>query len=189
MNTYPLPPHPAPALAPVELAQRLEGILASIAQLVFGRAFILGDLAARLHNHLGRARRRLATLLAILAAGRLPRQRAPRPRTAEDGRKAGPPSYKFPSRRAWFLTTFGQHAGGHASQLQFLLNDPATLALIASAPPEALKPLGRILRPLCRLLGADLPPKLRLPPREPKPAQPRPAQPSRPKPTPQPIYP
>ena len=41
MNKDPLPSHPA-----TELAQRLEGILASIAQLVFGRVFILGDLAA-----------------------------------------------------------------------------------------------------------------------------------------------
>ncbi len=177
MNKDPLPSHPA-----TELAQRLEGILASIAQLVFGRVFILGDLAARLHNRVGSVRRRLAILMAHLAAGTLQRQRAPRP-----GQKGGAPIPYVSRRSTWVLGTFGHHAAGYASQLQFLLNDPATLATLAAAPPAAQKSASRILRPLCHILGVTLPPILQrhappAKPRLPRPIRPRTPPPPRPPP-------
>jgi hypothetical protein len=54
----------------------------------------------------------------------------------------------------------------------------ASAALIAASPGAT-----RTLRPLCRMLGTELPTVLRLPPR-PRPARPRPARPrpARPKP-------
>ena len=177
MNTQTLPSHPATALA-----ERLEGILASIARLIFGRVFFLGDLAARLHNRVGSVRRRLAALLAHLAAGTLPRQRAPRP-----GQSGGPPIPYVSRRSTWVITTFGHHAAGYASQLQFLLNDPATLATLAAAPPAAQKSASRILRPLCHILGVTLPPILQTSapparPRIPRPIRPRTPPPPRPAP-------
>ncbi len=61
-----------------------------------------------------------------------------------------------------------QTASG-ASQLQHLLAEPEMAALIAAAPQ-----MGRILRPLCRMLGVRPPPGLRAPPpaRAPAPASP-----------------
>lgn len=177
MNIYPPPSHPA-----AELAERLEGILASIARLIFGRVFFLGDLAARLHNRVGSVRRRLAALMAHLAAGTLPRQRTPHP-----GQKGGPPIPYLSRRSTWVITTFGHHAAGYASQLQFLLNDPATLATLAAAPPAAQKSASRILRPLCHILGVTLPPILQrqapaAKPRIRRPARPRTPPPPRPPP-------
>ena len=52
--------------------------------------------------------------------------------------------------------------------LEHLLRDPETQPLLATAPPEALKSLGRSLRPIARLLGVDLPPALLLSPRPPR---------------------
>lgn len=187
MNSQTLPSHPA-----TELAQRLEGILASIARLIFGRVFFLGDLAARLHNRVGSVRRRLAALLAHLAAGTLPRQRAARPHTSETGQKGGAPIPYVSRRSTWVITTFGHHAAGYASQLQFLLNDPATLATLAAAPPAAHKSASRILRPLCHILGVTLPPILQASaplarPRLPRPVRPRTPPPPRPPPWAEPI--
>ncbi|MCC6720335.1 MAG: hypothetical protein IT555_20855, partial [Acetobacteraceae bacterium] len=77
---------PAPTLA-----SALDGILAALCALVWGRFAAFGTLAAPLHNRLNRARQRLARLLANLAAGRRPRPRAPRP-----GRGGGAPSVRLP---------------------------------------------------------------------------------------------
>ena len=172
MNTSSLPPHPA-----AELAERLEGILATIAWFIFGRLDILGDLGARLHNRVGRARRRLANLLATLAAGLLPRGYASRP-----GRKGGASAIRFPRSRAWLVAKLGYQAAGYASQLEHLLRDPQTQATLAAAPPSALKSAARILRPLCHLLGVSLPPLLQAPPRPARP--PKPALPAAEKPAP-----
>ena len=175
IQTLPLPPA-------TELAQRLEGILASFALLVFGRIFILGDLAARLHNRFGRVRRRLALLLATLAAGRPPRTYPPRPSASDGARKCGPYALALSRRRAWVITTFGHHAAGYASQLEFLLRDPQTLAFLADAPPAALKSLGRTLRPLSHILGVALPSILQASPRprRPKPPPRKPTAPPKP---------
>jgi hypothetical protein len=53
-----------------------------------------------------------------------------------------------------------------ASQLRHLLADPEMTALIQAAPQA-----GRLLRPLCRNLGVELPPCLQPPPRPPRPAR------------------
>ena len=56
----------------------------------------------------------------------------------------------------------------YTSHLEHLLRDPETQTRLAPAPPEALKSLGRSLRPIARLLGVDLPPALLLSPRPPR---------------------
>ncbi len=83
----------------------------------------------------------------------------------------------LPRHYAW-LRTLVQETGGGASQLEFFLNQPDITALIAADPR-----LGRILRPLCHMLGIrrdqvpslypPIPPKQALPPPLPPPdAQP-----------------
>jgi len=176
--------HPATAFA-----DRLGRILCAVTHLIFDRSHILGDLSRLLFNRIGAANLRLARLFAALAAGRLPQPRAPRP-----GQKSGKHVPHLPRRRAWLIATFGHRAAAHASQLQHLLDDPETRAILAEAPPAALASAGRILRPLCRLLGVTLPPALQPPPR-PVPAEVPPAavRPPRPKPSPlpklRPLYP
>ncbi len=166
-----LPPKPA-----VELAQRLDGIFASIALFLFGRIQDHGALIARLHNRFARARRRLANLLALLAAGRLPRTCAPRPRPRPRiSESARQPSLNYPRRRAWLVATFGYRIAAYGSHLEHLLRDPQTLATLAAAPPAILKSAGRTLRPLCHLFGITLPPPLQRPPRPKSPSQ-KPAQ-------------
>ena len=178
MNNSPVPSAPSGASTPVpgalDLAARLTSILTPLLLLINARGPLLGAYFLPLHARIARAYRRLTLLLARLAAGHRARPHTPRP-----GTKGGPPAIRFPGHYAWLVGTLGHHAAGYASQLQFLLHDPATQATLAAAPPEALRAAGRTLRPLCRLLGVDLPATLRLPPKPPrtKPARaaPRPA--------------
>ena len=55
-------------------------------------------------------------------------------------------------------------ASAAASQLQALLGDPEMAALIAAAPRQ----MGRVLRPLCRMLGIAPPPGLHVSPPQPR---------------------
>ena len=75
-----------------------------------------------------------------------PRQRAPKP--------------YFPAGRAWLAGSTDHHVRGRASQLEHLLNHPDMPAFLAAAPQA-----GRILRPLCHMLGITMPPTLLLSPR------------------------
>ncbi|MCC6718303.1 MAG: hypothetical protein IT555_10490 [Acetobacteraceae bacterium] len=170
------------------LAGRIDGILASLLLYIAARFRSLGSHTLPLWNRVSRARRRLARLLALLAAGRLPRTSAPRP-----GRPGGPRGPYISHRQAWLLHALRDDPMRHdaanlASQLDHLLRDPATQSLLAAAPPQALKSLGRTLRPLCRLLGIPAPAPLQPPPPPPRPA--RPPRPPHPKPPPLlPLYP
>ncbi len=182
MNPTPIPDQ-VRAHAPA-LAAKLALILADLGRLIFARCLLLGPLAIPLNNRVAGVARRLAALLAHLAAGRLPRLYAPRPKAEDGTRHGGPPPTNLPTRRAWIVVTLGHHAAGYASQLQFLLNDPQTLATLAAAPPQAVASIARTLRPLCRRLGVDLPAILQPPPPPPRP--PAPPKPARPKPAPLP---
>ncbi len=104
---------------------------------------------------------RFARLAARVQAGAPP---ATRPRPA----RSGPPPKPLPRGFAWLVRLVPATAAS-AAQLQHLLADPEMAALIAAAPQA-----GRILRPLCRMLGIRPPPGLSRPP----PAAP--AAPSRP---------
>jgi hypothetical protein len=177
MSTAPATPAPEtpaePALAAAELARLLDIILASLLNSLWTRALyarLLGPLATLVWQRIARTRERLARALAHIAAGRAPR--LPRPHATP---RAATPCAPFPNRRHGWLGAMLDHAvRSHAAQLGHLLARPGVAEIIA-ASPGAL----RTLRPLCRMLGADLPKPLRLPPRPPRP---RPVSPPRPKP-------
>ena len=75
----------------------------------------------------------------------------------------------FPRRPGW-LCAVSIDTVAAGSQLQYLLNDPEMTALLAATPA-----LGRLLRPLCRMLGVVLPgtPATPARPRAPRPPRPR----------------
>ena len=170
------------ALAVEELAQALDAILASLLALLrtFARyTQALGPLATPIWNRISRTRVRLARALAHLAAGHTPHPSRPRPaRPNQAPREKDPRSHVPVRRHGWLGAMLDHHVRAYASQLEFLVARPGAAALLATSPAAR-----RTLRPLCRMLGTELPAPLRLPPR-PKPAQPRPAQPKPPRPKP-----
>ena len=164
-------PHPA-----VWFCAQMNAILGALLPLIMQQILVLGDCTLPFWNRISRARQRLARLLTNLAAGRLPRQSAPRPNN-----NGGPRPVAIPTRPAWLIHTIGYRAGGFASQFNHLMQNPETLALLATAPPAALASLGRTLRPLCRILGIPVPTALQRPappPKAPKPAKPKPPKPA-----------
>ena len=113
-------------------------------------------------TRLRRLAARFAALAARVRAGTL-RSRAPARRgRVPPGIPSGlsPPPPRLPNDFAWLVRLVGREAAGCGSQLQFLLTDPEFAALIAAAPQ-----MGRLLRPLCRMLGVDLPSLLARPSR------------------------
>jgi hypothetical protein len=132
-----------------------------------------------------------------------PRPPRIRDRTQDPTRAAPPgdslPRDSLPRDHAWLLrmvpaTTNSVNAAAYGrAEIQTLLADPAMRALIAATPAA-----GRLLRPLCHMLGLPVPPELRLPkrPRRPRvttaphpPRQPRRQHPPRPSPYPVPPRP
>lgn len=143
-----------PATLPAELlaaapgiARRLATILAALAALVAhaflrnpGRVGIIVALCTRINRMSARFARLMARLPAATAT------RAPRP--SRSGQPGGPPPTSIPSARGWLVAELGYRAAGYGSQLNHLLNEPETVALLAQIPQ-----VGRILRPVCRMLG------------------------------------
>ena len=105
-----------------------------------------------LHNRVGRAARLIARLYTLWQAGRLPK---PRPSQAGATRTRTPPVVTFPRARAWLVRIGGYRIAASGSHLQYFLQRPDLPEFLAAAP-QAL----RHLRPLCQMLGADLPPGL-----------------------------
>jgi len=114
---------------------------------------------------IGRAAQRFQTLFARWQSNTLP---TPRPSRAGKPRAARAKTY-FPTGRAW-LAANRHDICGNASQLQHLFAHPDLPAFLVAAPQA-----GRILRPLCHMLGIDPPPGATLPPHPPRPRKPRPA--------------
>ena len=120
-----------------------------------------GRLAGPLIILICRRLRRMATRFAALAARAGAR---PRPATAVARRPASPrpasarPAPALPRGVAWLVRLVPESSAA-ASQLQHLLTGPEMAALTAAAPQA-----GRILRPLCRMLGVRPPAHLVLPP-------------------------
>ena len=150
-------PHPA-----LHVSERLHAIIVgNLLPLIMQQILVLGAYTIPVWARISRARQRLTRLLANFAAGRLPRPHIPNP-----GKKGGPkPALYIPKSRAWLVARIGYRAAGFGAQIDYLLCEPATQALLATAPPEFLKSFGRTLRPLCRLLAVDLPKELLLSPR------------------------
>ena len=62
------------------------------------------------------------------------------------------PVVRLPMGKGWLVRELGWEAAGYGSQLQHLLDDPAMQAALAAVPA-----VGRILRPICRMLGVTTP--------------------------------
>ncbi len=111
-----------------------------------------------LWSRLGRLARRFIALAARVEAGTAaPRPRRASPHPAE--KRARPPYQRLPRRFAW-LPPQVPGAAAFGSQLQYWLATEEMAAILAAAPQA-----GRMLRPLCRMLGVRPPPALAPPPR------------------------
>jgi hypothetical protein len=160
---------PAPFLSD-RLALTLGGLCRAIAARCAGRdaaITVARPLLILLWSRLNRTVLRFASLAARAAAGRLA---APRPRLARPAPVSPPsprPRPRVPAVGFAWLVRLVPGTAAYGSQLQHLLATPEMTALLATAPQA-----GRILRPLCRMLGVPLPPALRLPRVPPAPANP-----------------
>jgi len=152
------------------VAAVIAGIRAVVAHHA-ARAGALTPLLVRIYWHLSRIATRLDRLAQHCQAGTPPPPRASRPAQSRPARPRDP----LPAGHAW-LFRFVQPTAQFTGQVQALLADPRTEALVQAAPQA-----GRLLRPLCRMFGFTPPDFLRLPPR---PAAPRPSRAKPPKPPP-----
>ena len=145
-----------PAAAP-ELARRLGGIVAAVAALV-ARRFLrepkLVALILPLWGWLGRSARRferVVTRKVVVRAAVVPASVAPvsiaRAVIAQAGETRRPRG-RLPSGQGWLVRALGYEAAGYGSQLAALLAEPEMQVLLAAVPGA-----GRVLRPLCRMLG------------------------------------
>ncbi len=161
----------APALA-FRLTQIITGLCAAIA-LRAAKDAAFRPLVVRLWNALGRRARRFDRLAARIQAGRLTRRPAV-PSQAPRPKRPPPATPPLPRGFAW-LVRRAQETAVYGCQLQALLSDPEMAPLL-----EAVPQAGRLLRPLCRMLGVrpgpTLAPAVVLPrrPRRPRPARPKP---------------
>jgi hypothetical protein len=137
------------------IARRLGGILAALAALI-AHAFLRNPrrvgIIIPLWTRINRTAARFARLMARLPNATAARSRQP-PRP---GRPGGAPPASLPSTHGWLVAELGYPAAGYGGQLNHLLSEPETVALLARIPQA-----GRILRPICRMLGirpACLPP-------------------------------
>ena len=101
-------------------------------------------------GRIGRMVNRFENLFARWRTGTLPKPRPSRARAPATPRETA----RIPTGRAWLVHVVGYEAAGRASQLQHLLARP-DMAEFLHAAPQA----GRILRPLCHMLGIDPPPQ------------------------------
>ena len=140
----PTPPLNLPDSTP-ELALRFGAILAGLVGLVARRFLRMPHLTGftlLLCARLGRMARRFARLMTRPA-----RTRAARVRTRRDDSTRVRP-VALPSGRGWLVRELGYEAAGYGAQLEHLLADPGVQELLARVPA-----MGRILRPVCRMLG------------------------------------
>jgi Wiskott-Aldrich syndrome protein len=107
-------------------------------------------------------------LIASFRAGTLRPPKPRPPRAVPEGpppprRPPGPPPERAPTRFGWF-PEMGAEIGAIGDELAALIAE-AEMKELAAATPKA----GRLLRPLFRILGREIPEWLRLPPRPRKP--------------------
>lgn len=130
---------------------------------------IPADLRALLRDRAARAVTRLLALFARWQAGTLPKPQFDYPRPRQQAtRHARRPYQRLPRSRAWAgARVFELRA--YASQLSLLLANPDMAPFLAHCPQA-----GRLLRPLCHAIGAELPQCLTLPARPGRKRAPRP---------------
>jgi hypothetical protein len=123
---------------------------------------LAGPLIVLIWARLRRMARRFASLVVRHAAGR---PLAHRPPARQVARRRSAPPWRWPRGNAWLVRLVPEAASGGAL-LSHLLAEPEMAEFVAAAPQA-----GRILRPLCRMLGITPPGRLRrAPPAGPLPA-------------------
>ena len=150
----------------------LTGLQAAIAPLA-ARDWSRPALLVRVWSRLSHASVRFERLFTRWREGTLPAprpSRAGQPTTRAQKKPGVPAGPVVPGGRAW-LVVMVRETAGFASQLQHLLLTNPDIADFLAACPQA----GRILRPLCHMLGIPRPPALPAPP--PRPPRARKAKP------------
>ena len=136
------------------IVKGLRGVLAELGV----RRLLDGAIVLLIWNRLGRIAQEFAVVAERVRAGTLPAgRRAAVASAPASPRPPRPPSPDgMPAGFAWLIRLGGWQAAGFGSQLQHLLSNPEMVALISAAPRQ----MGRVLRPLCWMLGIKPPPGL-----------------------------
>ena len=132
-----------------ELVRRLTLIVGGVAALIARR--VLRDprffkLTGPLWSWLNRTVQRFGRVRMVPAAP----VAAPRPQRV---RTVPVDRVRLPSGRGWLVKALGWEAAGYGSQLDALLHEPEMVALLETVPA-----VGRLLRPLARMLGVTVGP-------------------------------
>ncbi len=139
---------PTQSNAAPELVRRLGQILAGLAALVaarFLRRPHLAGLTVILWNRLSRSVQRFARVMTRPG-------RAPAPVSRPGRRAYGRQTVAaLPRGHGWLVRELGYEAMAFGGQLEALLAEPAMQAALAALPGA-----GRVLRPLCRMLGVPV---------------------------------
>jgi len=184
----PAPPttHPRAYPEASAFADACAQVVTTIIDYLFRRIHGLGPqpLAILILNRISRANQRVQRLMQRLAAGtwRAPKPRQPRPqRDPAPAREPRPKTPYISQSKGWIGQRYGYFIRGYFAQFEHALTKPETQALLADLPPEAIKSLGRTLRPVCHIFGITPPaclqrdtPKRVRPPRPRKERMPRP---------------
>ena len=149
-----------PTLLPTSLSDRLALIIAGLrgvlaAHMAKDRSAV--EVLFLAWARLGRLASRFEALVAAIRAGRLPSAPGPCGQAARDlelPRLESLPPPRLPGGFGWLIRLVPGSAA-YGSQLQYLLADPELTALLADVPQA-----GRILRPLCQMLGIRPGPEL-----------------------------
>ncbi|MBV8401567.1 MAG: hypothetical protein JOZ17_23015 [Acetobacteraceae bacterium] len=150
-------PCPQPKCFVEDFALILSGLWSAIAPWQVDAGADLPSVAQAM-KRVNRLRLRFLALVAAFRAGRL---RPPRPGRHGGGAKGNRPKpVRLPSKFGWMLR-YGSEVACRRSQLEHWLTTNAEAAALIAEVPQSR----RILRPLCHMLGIELPEAPRLPPR------------------------
>jgi len=181
----PPPTSTAPQALPAAsaFAEALAQVVGTLLMYIFQRLHALAPIGTEVYRRITRPHQRIQRLMAALAKGtwKAPKPRKPRAKkTPEPTTDTPRPKRVYvPEAHGWLGSKYGYFIRGYFAQVEHILTRPETQSLLADLPPEALKTLGRNVRPLCRLFAIQPPECLRLPKRERKP---RPEKPRKPRP-------
>ena len=172
-NSYYHREEPDPLDLPAVFAATILGLCAVVAQHCVAHRFLFrslaepqgrpsGPFANLLVGRLRRLIRRFDRLLVRFRAGKLAAPAGRRNPGARERCRPEPPP-RLPSGHAWLVHLIAWKAAATGSHLQHLLATNSEIATLIEAAP---KQMGRILRPLSRMLGFPLPPALLPTPRQ-----------------------
>ena len=137
-----------------ETVRRLGLIVAGLAALI-ARRFLrdpkFGALVGPLWSWLNRSVQRFGCVRSLAVPARPLAAR--RPVVAAERPLPVRVRVRLPGGRGWLVKALGWEAAGYGSQLQTLLAEPEMVALLAALPA-----VGRVLRPLGRMLGVQVGP-------------------------------